>query len=205
MWRPALRLPMPEAAWLSPPRVVLGVATGFLLLLAPGVWLAAQAPVSATGVPFSAGPVDPELVVAKGQPAPDFVLPGLDARPVRLSDFRGRVVMLNFWASWCVPCKVEMPGMEAVYQDLKGQGFVVLAVNMQDDPDVARRFVEEVKATFPIALDRDGSVARQYRLAALPTSFFIDREGRVADINTGLVTRGQVEFKATRLLEAPPS
>lgn len=196
-------------AWRSLPRwpLVAGVAVMSLTLATAGLWLLARAsfPKAGAAILLDLGPLDPDLVVTKGQPAPDFVLAGLDARPVRLSDFRGQVVMLNFWAAWCVPCKVEMPGMEAVYRDLKGQGFVVLAVNLQDERDVARRFVEDVKVSFPIALDGDGSVARQYRLTGLPTSFFIDREGRVADINTGVVTRGQVEFKARRLLEGPPS
>ncbi|MBM2827217.1 MAG: cytochrome biosis protein [Dehalococcoidia bacterium] len=122
-----------------------------------------------------------------GSKAPDFALSDLDGKEVRLSDFRGRPVMLNFWATWCGPCRVEMPHMQEAQRELgEKTGFVVLAVNLGEDAKTARRFLEENGFEFTAVLDRDSSVARdRYKIIGLPTSFFIDREGVIRDIQVG--------------------
>ncbi|MEW5939005.1 MAG: TlpA disulfide reductase family protein [Chloroflexota bacterium] len=119
--------------------------------------------------------------------APEFTLASLDGATYRLSDLRGRAVLVNLWASWCLPCRAEMPAIQRVYEQYKDSGFVVLAVNStwQDDVASAESFVAEHGLTFPILLDTDGTVSRLYELRALPTSFFVGRDGRIRKVVVG--------------------
>jgi thiol-disulfide isomerase/thioredoxin len=117
------------------------------------------------------------VVVPPAGPASDFVLLDLAGRPVRLAELRGRVVLLNFWATWCAPCREEMPALEALARELGGQGLVVLTVNFEEAPETVRTFVREVGLTLPVLLDADGAVARRYRVTALPASFLVARDG----------------------------
>lgn len=118
--------------------------------------------------------------IPKGrEPAPDFTLPDLDGGKVTLSGLRGQVVFLNFWATWCLPCREEMPLMEKIHRELGPEGLVVLAVNYRESSNTVRAFVEAHGLTFPILLD-GGEVADRYRLYALPVSYLIDRQGKVA-------------------------
>jgi peroxiredoxin len=113
-------------------------------------------------------------------PAPDFTLPSLGGQPVRLIDRRRQVVLLNFWATWCPPCREEMPSMERLYRRHQDRGFSVVAVSTDaaGAPPVAA-FVETLELTFPMALDPDMAVANSYRVQALPTTFIIDREANI--------------------------
>jgi len=112
--------------------------------------------------------------------APDFTLPALSGGTIRLTDFRGKVVLLNFWATWCVPCRMEMPALEALSQRDKEAGLVVLAINLDTLSTAGvEAFVKEVMVTFPVALDPSWSIARAYRVLGLPTTFLIDRAGNV--------------------------
>lgn len=112
---------------------------------------------------------------AIGEPVPDFILAGTDGDVRRLSDFRGHTVVLNFWATWCVPCRTEMPHLEdAALADTE---LVVLGVNAQETPPVVERFVEDFALTFPIVLDRAGDVRTAYGVLGLPATFFIDADG----------------------------
>ena len=123
----------------------------------------------------------------EGFPAPDFTLDLLGGGQVTLSELRGKAVLVNFWATWCLPCREEMPAIEAFYRSHKDLGLVVIGVNLTDQdsiPDVAG-FVQELGVTFPIALDRDGVVSRRYQLLGLPTSFFIDRQGVIRSVVVG--------------------
>jgi len=138
--------------------------------------------------------------------APDFTLDLLDGGEIRLSDLKGHVVLVNLWASWCLPCRTEMPAIETAYQQYKDRGFVVLGVNTtnQDSVQDAVAFLKEVGVTFPILLDRSGEVSRAYQLRGLPTSFFIDREGIIRAVVVGgpmseVVIRTNIEL----LLEQP--
>jgi len=119
--------------------------------------------------------------------APDFSLQTFDGETITLSEFRGQPVLVNLWASWCGPCRQEMPAMERVYREYKGKGFVILAVNAtnQDSISNARSFVNELGLSFPILLDREGLVSKLYHLRALPTSFFIDKNGMIQEVVIG--------------------
>ena len=110
-------------------------------------------------------------------PAPDFTLPDLERGKVSLKDFRGKLLMLNFWASWCVPCREEMPAMERLYQRYKDRGFVILGVNIKDDKKSAISFVRELKITFPIGFDPNGDVGLLYGAWGLPATYLIDARG----------------------------
>jgi peroxiredoxin/Cu/Ag efflux protein CusF len=113
-------------------------------------------------------------------PAPDFTLPALSGDAIRLADVRGKVVLLNFWATWCIPCRTEMPALEALYQQYRDAGLVVLAINMDTLSSAGvEAFVQEVAVTFPIGLDPSWSTARVYGVLGLPTTYLIDRTGNV--------------------------
>lgn len=116
------------------------------------------------------------------RPAPEFALSSLEGRTVRLSDFRGKVVVLNFWATWCPPCRREMPSMERLSQQLQGEPFVVLAIDQQETPDDVFVFTGQLDPTphFPILLDRNSAVAPAWGVLGLPTSFIVDKNGRIA-------------------------
>ena len=133
--------------------------------------------------------------------APDFTLPTLDGDEITLSDLRGRPVLINFWATWCPPCRFEMPAMQRVYEQYKDQGFVILAVNYRESADQVKPFVEELGLTFPVLLDETGNVATQYRVIGLPSSYFVDKEGRVQTVQVGAMTEAFMEEQVQRLLE----
>ena len=113
--------------------------------------------------------------------APDFTLENMDGDKLSLSDFHGQVVMLNFWATWCPPCRREIPSMESIYQDLGKDGFVVLAVNEFEDPDHVFAYTGQlsVDPTFPVLFDRDSTVSQLYGVKGLPTTVLIDKQGKM--------------------------
>lgn len=111
--------------------------------------------------------------------APEFELKGEDGKLYRLSDYRGQVVILNFWATWCPPCRDEMPSMERAWQKIKGKGIVILAVNMGEDEDAIFEFTGDYPVTFPLPMDSDGSVIKKYPVVGLPTTYIISPEGMV--------------------------
>ena len=121
----------------------------------------------------------------EGKEAPDFELVTLKGKKVKLSDFKGKVVLLNFWATWCPPCREEMPIFKRVYRKYKEKGFEILAVSTDTDPRVVKRFVKEFGIEFPVLIDKEGKVMRLYQVQGLPTSFLIDREGRVVKVRLG--------------------
>jgi peroxiredoxin len=119
------------------------------------------------------------------QPAKDFVTPSPDGKPVRFADYRGKVIFLNFWATWCPPCREEMPAMERLYQRYKAQGLVVLAISVDSDLVVVPPFVKENKLTFPIGHDPKMALAERYGVRALPSSFLINKKGNLAALAIG--------------------
>jgi thiol-disulfide isomerase/thioredoxin len=135
--------------------------------------------------------VDESGTVRVGAPAPDFALSNLEGKTVRLSDFKGKPVIINFWATWCPPCRFEMPALEAIYQKYKDKGLVVLGVNTGErvrDGGLAGRvgaYARQLGLTFPIVLDLTDSVANLYRLRAYPTTYFVDASGKVTDMRRG--------------------
>jgi len=132
-----------------------------------------------------------------GHPAPDFTLPALSGESLSLSDLRGRPVVLNFWATWCGPCRVEIPALEAASQAAGSQG-VILGVNVQEDPERVMAFAAELGITYPIVLDASAEVARLYRVNGFPTTYFIDPQGVVAGVFHGPLNAPLLE---TRLME----
>ena len=122
-----------------------------------------------------------------GFAAPDFSLQDASGETVTLSELRGHPLIVNVWASWCPPCRAEMPAMQRVYQDYRDAGLEILAVNAanQDQTEAALAFVEQNGLTFPILFDEVGSVSQHYQVRALPTSFFIDAQGIIQEIVVG--------------------
>jgi cytochrome c biogenesis protein CcmG, thiol:disulfide interchange protein DsbE len=119
--------------------------------------------------------------------APTFTLNTLDGEQVSLSSLKGKVVLINFWASWCSPCKAEMPAIQATYQTYKDQGLVVLGINAtdQDEADAARQFAQAEGLTFPLLADVSGTTFQLYQVQALPTSFFVDRQSKIVSVVVG--------------------
>lgn len=153
----------------------------FIILAAGLAWIylsAVESDASSSGIPAA-----PQ----KGFPAPDFDLPTTSGESVRLSDLRGQAVLVNLWATWCPPCREEMPAIEKVYNEYKDQGFTVLAIDMtyQDTPSAVAPFVEKHGLTFPILLDENGDVSQAYQMRSLPSSFFINRDGIINEVVIG--------------------
>jgi peroxiredoxin len=122
-----------------------------------------------------------------GFSAPDFSLMSPDGETISLKDLRGQAVLVNLWATWCPPCRAEMPAIQKLYDEYKDQGFVVLAVNMtyQDTPSEVLPFTKANNLSFPILLDETGGMAKSYELRSLPSSFFIDRNGMIQEVVIG--------------------
>jgi peroxiredoxin len=127
-----------------------------------------------------------------GALAPDFVLEDAAGEEYRLSDLRGSIVLLNFWATWCGPCLVEMPLLETGYQAYKDEGFVVLAINDGESAEPVAEFGEENGLSFPLLIDPGRVVQRLYEIRGYPSSVFVDQEGRVKFIHIGLMQNNQL-------------
>lgn len=137
-----------------------------------------------------------------GKLAPDFELSSLDGQVVSLSDFRGKPVFLNFWATWCGPCRFEMPFIQKMYEGLSSEGLVVLAVNVQENPTRVKEFVESFGLTFPVLLATNSEVPLAYNIRGIPATFFIDENGIIQDIKIGAFA-SEVEI-ASRLSKIMP-
>ena len=172
----------------------------FLLTMGFGwIWLSAASPGTTTQGDIPA----PQ----KGFLAPDFELETFDHEVYKLSDLRGKPVLINFWASWCPPCRTEMPAIQKVYDEYRDQGFEVLAVNSthQDNLGDAITFAQIRRLTFPILLDRDGSVGNLYEIRSLPTTFFIDAEGIIQDVVIGgPMAKALLKIRAEQLFAGTP-
>ena len=136
-------------------------------------------------------------------PAPDFTLVTLDGTQVRLSELKGQVVLINIWATWCPPCRAEMPMIQAAYERYREQGFTVVAVDLREDPAAVDAFMKERALTFPALLDRDGRVSSAYRAYALPSSFFVDRNGVIRAVYRGPMPRSVIAGTVEQLLKTP--
>lgn len=122
----------------------------------------------------------------KENPAPPFTLKGLDGKNISLGDYKGKMVLLNFWATWCKPCREEMPAMQKLYDMFVDEGFVILAVSIdRGKVEAVKAFVDELKLTFPIALDPTQEVRNKYFVNALPTSYLIGPDGKMKGFITG--------------------
>lgn len=138
------------------------------------------------GVILDSPPVQVKAPSQRSGEAPEFALEDLAGNRVRFSDHRGHVVLLNFWATWCPPCRAEMPSMEKLYQAYRGRGLVILAISGdRTGQSTVEGFVQEVGVTFPILLDPANEVFAQYGVRGLPTSYLLDRQGRIVSAEAG--------------------
>lgn len=137
--------------------------------------------------------------------APDFTLKDANGKPVRLSDFRGKAVILDFWATWCGPCKVEIPWFIEFQRKYKDRGLVVLGVASGDEEwSVVRPFADKIKINYPVVLGNDTTADLYGGIEALPTTFLIDRDGRIAKIHIGLAAKEDFEDAIEKILDAAP-
>ncbi len=166
----------------APVPVALVLATVAMLLLS----LPACTPTHAAGV---------------GRPAPDFSLKDIDGNTVRLRDLRGETVFLNFWASWCAACRVEMPDIQKIHERYRDQGVTVIGIDLDETVAAVRDYTEAGGFTWTFVIDTTGVVARDYRVDVIPTSFFIDGEGTIRAIAIGAMS---VELMEEKLAKAMP-
>jgi cytochrome c biogenesis protein CcmG, thiol:disulfide interchange protein DsbE len=179
---------------------LLGAALALLMFGGDVLNRAGAPPNSAQPEPFATSqpaiaPLSARGGVAPGDEAPNFLLEDFDGMPVSLSEFRGRPVILNFWATWCAPCRIEMPELQAVYEKYREDGLVILALD-QDEPLALARtfFYDEMGLTFTPLMDHRSLVAAQYgAFFTLPSTYFVDGDGRVAAVHRGTLTRNQIE------------
>jgi peroxiredoxin len=132
----------------------------------------------ATGAPAAAD-------LRPGQPAPDFTLRGNSGANLKLKEQRGKVVLINFWATWCGPCRQEMPLLDALYKRYRDAGFVLLGVNVDDSPDKARTMARGLGVSFPVLFDANKAVSRSYQVSGMPTTVIVDRDGKVRYLHRG--------------------
>ena len=155
--------------------MLVSLALGFLWTVVSRVPLAVGAPLSSAPSP------------REGFLAPDFTLDTLDGNKVTLSELRGKIVVVNIWATWCPPCRAETPALQKSYEQYKDSDVVILGVDLtnQDAVSDVESFVQEFKLTYPILLDRDGRVGNLYQIKGLPSTFFVNREGIIRTVVVG--------------------
>jgi peroxiredoxin len=128
-------------------------------------------------------------------PAPDFTLPSSTGDNVRLAEQRGQVVMLNFWASWCGPCRKEMPLLEEMSKRYSAAGFVLYGVNVEEDNTDAKKLIKELGVTFPILYDTESKASSLYNVDAMPTTVVIDKKGAIRFVNRGYKAGDEVKYR----------
>lgn len=138
-----------------------------------------------------------------GSPAPDFTLGQLGNGYLTLSDLEGKVVMLNFWATWCGPCREEMPAMQNVYERYRDQGFEIVAINLQETEVAVKGFINQLGVNFPVVYDLTGEVFDTYLVRPLPTSYFIDSTGTIRFLYIGPMSEEDIEQRVQFLLRGP--
>ena len=143
-----------------------------------------------------------EVGLAVGNQPPDFTLTdAASGAQVSLSDFQGQPLLINFWATWCGPCRIEMPFLEAAFQEHQDQGFAVLAVDFDEPLPAVAAFGEELGLSFNLLLDPGGEVQNLFRIRAYPTSYFIGTDGTIASVHLGVMTEGQVAENMELILQ----
>ena len=176
--------------------MVVSLALGFL-------WTVASRVPSAVGAPLSSSPSP-----RQGFLAPDFTLDTLDGNKVTLSELRGKIVIVNFWATWCPPCRAETPALEKSYEQYKDSGVIILGVDLtnQDSLSDVKAFVQEFELAYPILLDRDGTVSSTlYQIKGLPSTFFVNHEGIIRTVLVGgPMSEAFIRSKIEALLQEVP-
>lgn len=186
--------------------ILLGVLLGFGLIFGSSLLTSRDQPTATVGVrdgastgsgavqlgfPATTTTVAPAPIV--GAPAPDFELDVPQGDPIRLSDLRGKVVLLNFWATWCGPCRVEMPTLQDKYERWREAGFTILGVNFDESPEAVLEFKQELGLSFPLLLDPGGRVQRLYNIRGYPSTVIVDEQGVIRIIHIGILTEGQLQ------------
>ena len=140
-------------------------------------------------------------VARVGEPAPDFRLENLDGQSISLSDFRGKPILLNFWATWCPPCVSEMPYIQQVYEEWSGKGLVVLAVNIGESSPKVKGFLQAHDLSLPVLLDTKENTAEKYNITGIPASFFIDSDGIIREKIIGAFpNKGAIETHLNKIM-----
>ena len=149
---------------------------------------------------------DAPAILSKSTPAPDFTLQSLDGKNMRLSDFRGKAVLLNFWATWCGPCKIEMPWFVDLQKEYGPQGLQIVGVAMDDSSkeDIAK-FAQEMGVNYPVLIGKEAVGDEYGGVPALPESFFIGRDGKIIDKIIGLKGKGEIEDSIKKALDTSPA
>ncbi|MFN8470790.1 MAG: TlpA disulfide reductase family protein [Anaerolineae bacterium] len=186
--------------WQNSSRLLRGLIIALVVVVALVLGLWAGEAISARSKGGAVASADRPPSVERDQLAPLFDLPTTTGQHMALADTAGDVVLVNFWATWCAPCREEMPVIEAAQQKYGPKGFKVISVNVQEAADPVAAYIQEVGVTFPILLDREGSVARTYRVQTLPRNFFLARDGRVVRIHPGELTPEIIERYLQELL-----
>ncbi len=180
--------------------VLATVALG--VVIAGLVWYFDRPGHSSTSEPITLTAVASGTAPEVGKEAPDFRVQGLDGQTFQLSDFRGSAVWINFWASWCPPCRAESPDIEAVYEDNRGDGLVVLALSIGEGAGAVQDYVERTGITFTVGLDEGTDIAAAYRIAGIPSHYFVDRDGILRESRVGSMSRETMEEKVDEILAA---
>jgi thiol-disulfide isomerase/thioredoxin len=136
-----------------------------------------------------------------GELAPDFTLVDLEGNQISLSDFRGKTVFINFWATWCPPCRAEMPEIEAIYQEYTDKDVVVIGVDLWESDDVVRQYIQEGGYSWTFVTDTTGVVTASYKVIGIPASFFIDREGIIRAVSLGAMTKRAMETNLAKAMQ----
>jgi peroxiredoxin len=131
--------------------------------------------------------------INKGNRARDFTLETVDGEKISLQDYVGKAVLINFWATWCPPCRAEIPDIQATYEARQGDGFVVLGVNVEESRATVEQFMGDIEMTYPVLLDERGQVLRMYRINGLPMSVLVDQEGVIQARHVGYLTADQLD------------
>lgn len=131
---------------------------------------------------------------AVGSIAPGFTLKSDNGKNLKLGEFRGQVVMINFWATWCSPCRQEIPHLNRLQERYRKAGFVLLGVNIDDQPRVAREMMQKLGVVFPVLFDTDKRVSRLYDVGAMPSTLLIDRDGRVRYVHLGYRAGYEIQY-----------
>ncbi len=176
-----------------------GIIIIFVIVVG-GVWILFSRTITTTTASNSSGVVLEPAPIA-GHPAPVFELQTLDGDIVTLADFKGKPVLINFWATWCGPCRAEMPEFQQAAVD-NSDDLVVIGINntANDTPELVNDFVDELGITFLILLDESGDTAETYRVLGLPMTVFVDRNGVVNEVFTGPLNKAYIEAKIPELL-----
>ena len=133
--------------------------------------------------------------------APDFQLQSLDGQTISLSDLRGKPVLINFWASWCPPCREEMPYLQEIYEEWTDKGLVVLAINIGESSSTAEEFIQSYNLSFTVLLDTEQDIAQRYNITGIPTTLFVDKDGIIQDKVIGAFqSTAQIENRLSKII-----